>query len=136
MDSTTNTSGSPERLSREPATPERNPRGAGRPRNPTTPELAHETEILAWTKVNKRIRELIEKQLGFFEKQLGAADHGGSTLSVESMLAVMKGLGDLLGTGAKTVESGLKALEKGTKGGKDDEDPESIMANLQGGSGS
>lgn len=118
------------------STSDTNPRGAGRPRNPTDPESAYKSEILAWTALNRRIRELLEKQLGFFEKQLGAADKGGSTLSVESMLDVMKGLGDLMKVGRETVESGIKALEKGKTPGKDDEDPEAIMSTLQGGGAS
>lgn len=111
----------------------RNPKGAGRPRNLTDPESSHKSEIIAWTGVNRRIRGLIEKQLSFFEKQLAAADKGGSTLSVESMLDVMKGLGDLLTVGTKTVEQGLKALDRGKP--HDDEDAESILGDLQGGRG-
>lgn len=112
-------------------TSERNPKGAGRKPNPTDPESAHRSELLAWAKVNRRIRELIEKQLSFFECQLESADSGGSTLSVESMLEVMKGLGDLLTVGNKTLESGLKALDKGKA--PEDEDAESIVESLQGG---
>ena len=106
-------------------------RPVGRPAKPSDPELAHKSEILAWTSVNSRIRKIIEKQLGFFEKQLAAADSGGSTLSVESMLDVMKGLGEMLTVGNKTVESGIKALDKGKP--NDDEDAESIVESLQGG---
>jgi len=119
----------------EPNKFEPTPSRVGRPAKPTDPESAHKSEILAWTAVNSRIRRLIEKQLSFFEKQLAAAESGGSTLSVESMLDVMKGLGDLLTVGSKTVESGLKSLEKGKPPGGDNEDPETIMANLQGGGG-
>jgi hypothetical protein len=113
----------------------RNPRGAGRPAKPVDPESAHKSEILAWTEVNRRIRRLIEKQLAFLEKQLESVGTGGSPVSMETMLEIMHGLGDLLGVGNKTVESGLKALEKGRPAGADNEDPESVMANLQGGGG-
>jgi len=118
----------------KPAIPsERNPKGAGRPPAARDPESAHKSELLAWIKLNTRARGVLEKQVTFFEKQLAAADSGGSTLSVESMLDVMKGLGDMLTVGNRIVESGLKALEKGKP--VEDENPEAIMDDLQGGRG-
>lgn len=106
----------------------------GRPRNPTDAEKGYKDEVLAWVKVAKRIRGLIEKMLDFFEEQLKNVGKGGSTLSVETMLDVMEGLGKLLATSSRTIESGLAALEKGTKGPSDD-DPEAIMDRLKGGLG-
>lgn len=110
---------------------DRNPRGAGRPRNPIDAESAHKSELLAWVKLNTRTRGVLEKQVGFFEKQLALAGDGGTTVSVESMLEIMKGLGDLLTVGNRIVESGLKALDKGKP--NEDEDTESIVESLQGG---
>jgi hypothetical protein len=112
---------------------ERNPKGAGRPRNPTDPESAYKSELLAWVKLNTRARGVLEKQVTFFEKQLALADSGGSTLSVESMLDVMKGLGDLIKVGSDVVNSGLKSLEKGKSPVNENEDPEAVLASLEGG---
>ena len=112
-------------------TDSRNPKGAGRPRGPVDAEAAHKSELIAWTKLNARTRGVLEKQVTFFEKQLSAADSGGSTLSVESMLDIMKGLGELLTVGNRIVDQGLKALEKGKP--NENEDPESIVESLQGG---
>jgi|SRR5579859_1043819 len=114
-------------------TTERNPRGAGRKPSPTDPESAYKSELLAWVKLNTRARGVLEKQVTFFEKQLGAADTGGSTLSVESMLEIMKGLGDLLKVGTDIVEKGIKALERGKPPEGNHDDPDEIMASLTGG---
>lgn len=118
----------------EAAIPERNPRGAGRPPAARDPESAYKNELLAWIKLNSRARGVLEKQVTFFEKMLSASDSGGSTLSVESMLDVMKGLGDLLTVGNRVIEQGLKSLEKG-RPPDEDEDPDAIMGKLQGGKG-
>lgn len=111
------------------------PKPVGRPPNPTNPIEAHKSEILKWVEVTKRARQLLEKQLVFFEKQLGNADTGTSTLSMEGMLQVMSGLGTLVLTSTKVVDQGLKTLDKPSPGGKDAEDPEEIMDALKGGRG-
>lgn len=108
-------------------------RRVGRPANPTDPESGHRSEILAWVSLNSRIRKVLEKQVAFFEKQLSVAADGASTLSVESMLDIMKGLGDLLKVGTSTVESGIQSLEKGKV--VDEDDPETVVDSLQGGRG-
>lgn len=112
-----------------------NAKPVGRPPNPSDPIDAHKAEILEWVKVNKRARQLIGKQLLFFEKQLENAGTGGATISMEGMLQVMAGLGQLVGTGNRVIEQGLKSLDRGGPNRGDMEDPNEIMASLEGGRG-
>ena len=110
-------------------------RPVGRPRNPTDAEESYKQEVLAWIKVAKRIRQLLEKMLDYLESQLKNVGQGGATVSMDTMLDVMEGLGKLMVTSTKTIESGMAALEKGTKSPNDD-DPEALMESLKGGLGS
>lgn len=109
------------------------PRPVGRPKKPSDAEEGYKQEVLAWVQVSTRIRKLIEKQLKFLESQLANSDTGGSTLSMSTMLEVMEGLGKLLVVSSKTVESGIKALERGSGGNNGNEDPDEIARMLQGG---
>lgn len=109
-------------------------RPVGRPKNPSDAEAGYKQEVIAWVKVAQRIRKLIEKMLSYLESQLKNIDQGGATVTMDTMLDVMEGLGKLLVTSTKTIESGLAALEKGT-GKPNDDDPEAIMDSLKGGLG-
>lgn len=110
------------------------PRPVGRPRNPTDPEAAHKAEIIAWVGVNKRIRQLLEKQLTYFESQFKTPD-AGITMSVDAVLEIMTGLGQLVTTGNRVVEQGLKALDRGSRPLGEAESEEEVMSSLIGGRG-
>lgn len=110
-------------------------RSVGRPPKADNPEEQHEQELVRWIKVSTKIRQLIEKQLGYFEGRLSAS----GDMILQDQLDIMKGLGDLLKVASSTIESGLKALEEGKKsiGSGNDPDGDTIefMESLAGGRG-
>ncbi len=99
-----------------------------------TPELSHQQELLAWLKVMRSIREMVERQLALFSQQIEDVEKHQQSFSIDSQLAIMAGLKDLLATSSKAVESGLKTATGGAND-KHSEDPESFMRTLEGGKG-
>jgi len=107
----------------------------GRPAGPVDPVKLHEQEMLGWVRVGTRIRKLVETQLAFLEKKLSNADTGNTGVQLDDMLAIMQSLGTLLTVSTKTVESGLKVLERPNSGPKDETNPDRISELLEGGRG-
>lgn len=109
----------------------------GRPAGPVDPAKQHEAEMLGWVRVGTRIRKLVETQLSYLENKLSNAHTGNTSLPLADMLTVMQALGTLLTVSTKTVEAGLKALDRpGGTASKDDNDPDRIANLLEGGRGS
>lgn len=101
----------------------------GRPIGPTNPDKLHADELTRWIKVNKRIRGLIETQLTYLENRLK-----DNSINLEGVLEIMSGLSSLLTTSSRTIESGLKALDK-PHAANDTEDMESMLESFHGGKG-
>lgn len=114
---------------------EENVRKVGRPAGPVDPAKQHEKELLGWIKISSRIRGLVEKQLSFLENKLANADTGNVGVQLDDMLSIMSALGSLLTVSTKTVETGLKVLERPNSGTKDETDPNRISDLLEGGRG-
>lgn len=106
----------------------------GRPPKPVTPEDRHLTELSEWSKLNTRIRKVIESQISAFEQRLLDAAEGRSTLNLDAQLEIVAGLKDLLLASMRITTDGLKVLREPAKAAPTDS-PESILRELQGGSG-
>lgn len=87
-------------------------------------------EMVAWAKAYRSIREMLEKELVYFQ---GIA--ANNTTDFKGHLEVMTGLRELLLTSSKVLESGLRIIrEEAGEGGKSTgATPEEIMAELMDG---